>query len=173
MLWQSHFKTYNCACVLVHTGAHNHTYVDSPTCSYMNSVGAYVYPMVRKYVCVPNVCAYCIRFNFRGVRLCVHMCATGLLPCLSSGKTVTVKDLQEEAAKPSYSQESAHDFLKNHFFGVRLERAPGTCMYSVNLCNVHLSCQSVYCKCITFIYLYFSPSLYCYANYCMRFMHVL
>ena len=61
--------------------------------------------------------------------MCVHMCVTGLvmlLFCLSSGKKVTVKDLQEEAAKPSYSQESAHDFLKNHFFGVRLERTPGT-----------------------------------------------
>ena len=56
----------------------------------------------------------------------------GVLCCLS-GKEVTMKDLQEEAAKPSFSQDSAHDFLKNHFFGVRLERAPGAyivCMYA-------------------------------------------
>ena len=54
-----------------------------------------------------------------------------LLPYLSSGKKVAVKDLQEEAVKPSFSHESAHDFLKNHFFGVRLERTPGiiVCTY--------------------------------------------
>ena len=65
--------------------------------------------------------------------MCVRMCnwaGNVVVLSYSSGKKVTVKDLQEEAAKPSYSQESAHDFLKNHFFGVRLERTPGTCIHN-------------------------------------------